>query len=330
MSRREVQTVPDRLLALLVHQGMPVFASKLSQQQTEYFRNITHGDFPQWQVALNCLPAISPSVIDLNKPAIQIGIKTDCTDAERELLAAQLRLLMPWRKGPFNWFGIDLDTEWRSNLKWERFINDISSLKDRLILDVGSGNGYYGWRMLGESARAVVGIEPTLRFVMQFQAANTYINQDQIHLFPFRLEQLLFDSLSFDTVFSMGVLYHQRDPMLHLETLYRCLRSGGELVLETLVIDQDGVDLLKPKGRYAKMNNVWNIPGCRLLLEWVMRCHFCAAEIIDVSVTTNGEQRSTTWMEFESLADFLDPDDPAKTIEGYPAPRRAILIARKP
>jgi tRNA (mo5U34)-methyltransferase len=34
-------------------------------------------------------------------------------------------------------------------------------------------------------------------------------------------------------------------------------------------------------------------------------------------------------MTFQSLADFLDPDDSSKSIEGYPAPRRAILIAEK-
>jgi tRNA (mo5U34)-methyltransferase len=28
--------------------------------------------------------------------------------------------------------------------------------------------------------------------------------------------------------------------------------------------------------------------------------------------------------------DFLHPDDPGKTIEGYPGPKRATLIAQKP
>ncbi|MCB1873099.1 MAG: DUF1698 domain-containing protein, partial [Gammaproteobacteria bacterium] len=30
---------------------------------------------------------------------------------------------------------------------------------------------------------------------------------------------------------------------------------------------------------------------------------------------------------FESLADYLNPSDPTRTVEGYPAPRRAILAA---
>ena len=39
------------------------------------------------------------------------------------------------------------------------------------------------------------------------------------------------------------------------------------------------------------------------------------------------EQRRTEWMRFHSLADFLDPENPTLTVEGLPAPRRAIVIA---
>ncbi len=328
-TRTGCQAIPDSLLTLLAEQGMSSFAQTLRQQHEDYFKSIRHGDFSCWQYAIDHLPAITPSEIHLNKSSIQIGTENDCNNADRQNLKQKLQTLMPWRKGPFDRFGINLDAEWQSNIKWDRFANEISALEGRLVLDVGSGNGYYSWRMLGESARAVVGIDPTLRFAMQFHAANTYINNEQIHIFPFRLEQLMFDSLSFDTVFSMGVLYHQRDPLAHLKALYRSLRSGGELVVETLIVNQDDITLLKPEGRYAKMNNVWNIPSCNLLMEWVLKSNFSSAEIVDVSTTTTDEQRGTDWMEYESLADFLDPDDPGQTIEGYPAPKRAIVIARK-
>jgi tRNA (mo5U34)-methyltransferase len=52
--------------------------------------------------------------------------------------------------------------------------------------------------------------------------------------------------------------------------------------------------------------------------------------IADVSLTTVEEQHRTPWMTSESLAEFLDPNDSSKTVEGYPAPRRALLIANKP
>jgi tRNA (mo5U34)-methyltransferase len=54
------------------------------------------------------------------------------------------------------------------------------------------------------------------------------------------------------------------------------------------------------------------------------------AQTIDVSVTTTQEQRSSDWMRFHSLSDFLDPLDPNKSIEGHPAPRRAIVTANLP
>jgi tRNA (mo5U34)-methyltransferase len=34
-------------------------------------------------------------------------------------------------------------------------------------------------------------------------------------------------------------------------------------------------------------------------------------------------------MTFQSLADFLEPNNPDLTVEGLPAPKRAIVIAEK-
>ncbi|MEO1924394.1 MAG: DUF1698 domain-containing protein, partial [Gammaproteobacteria bacterium] len=131
------------------------------------------------------------------------------------------------------------------------------------------------------------------------------------------------------TVFSMGVIYHRRDPIEHLEQLRNCLKSGGELVLETLVIDSEQPEDLQPEGRYSKMINVWSIPSCPLLIEWAKAAGFNNVRVIDVTKTTIEEQRKTAWTRFESLIDFLDKDDHNKTIEGYPAPIRAILLAEK-
>jgi tRNA (mo5U34)-methyltransferase len=78
------------------------------------------------------------------------------------------------------------------------------------------------------------------------------------------------------------------------------------------------------------MRNTWFIPSTGLLETWLKRCGFRDVRIADVSVTSPDEQRRTEWMFFESLADFLDPDDSTLTIEGHPAPRRATLIARCP
>ena len=86
-------------------------------------------------------------------------------------------------------------------------------------------------------------------------------------------------------------------------------------------------EVLVPEGRYAKMRNVWFIPSELTLQSWLKRIGFQNIRCIDTKVTTTEEQRKTSWMEYESLEDFLDPEDSTKTIEGHPAPRRAIFIA---
>jgi tRNA (mo5U34)-methyltransferase len=85
-----------------------------------------------------------------------------------------------------------------------------------------------------------------------------------------------------------------------------------------------------PEERYAQMNNVWFIPSCRMLHRWLKRAGMKDIHIIDISVTTTEEQRSTEWMRFQSLSDFLNPLNPQQTIEGYPAPRRAVITAINP
>jgi tRNA (mo5U34)-methyltransferase len=84
---------------------------------------------------------------------------------------------------------------------------------------------------------------------------------------------------------------------------------------------------LVPEGRYAKMRNVWFIPSTQTLGGWLRRAGFRDVRLIDCSLTNVAEQHATEWMRFESLVDFLDPEDPSRTLEGHPAPRRAIFLA---
>jgi tRNA (mo5U34)-methyltransferase len=86
---------------------------------------------------------------------------------------------------------------------------------------------------------------------------------------------------------------------------------------------------LIPQERYAQMRNVWAIPGLNPLQQWVAEAGFVDIEVLDVTRTTTAEQRRTAWMTYHSLADFLDPLDKNKTIEGYPAPTRSIIRAHK-
>ena len=287
-----------------------------------------HGDFEKWMQIVNGLPEIPSAGVELDLGRIRVHPKTALPATTLRLLEQQLKQLHPWRKGPYDIHGVGIDTEWRSDLKWRRLQDEIASLRGRRVLDVGCGNGYHCWRMVGAGAELVIGIDPTQLYLAQFLAVKHFLGSHwPVWLLPLGIEDLPAELRAFDSVFSMGVLYHRRSPLDHLLELRGCLRRGGELVLETLVIEGAVDSVLLPSGRYAKMRNVWFLPSPETLAGWMRRCGFGDVRIIDISVTTTEEQRATEWMRYETLADYLDPSDSTKTIEGYPAPRRAILTA---
>lgn len=294
-----------------------------------YFQKI-HGDLASWEEHLYTLPVVRPDHWNFDSAAIEIGQASDLNPAQHQLLLKGLQGLHPWRKGPFNFFGHLIDTEWRSDWKWDRLIPHISSLKGRTVLDVGCGSGYHCWRMAGAGASFVLGIDPSLKFLYQFYAAKHYLPEAPVFYLPLRSEDLPVNMGCFDTVFSMGVLYHRKSPFEHLEELKAALTPGGELILETLVVPGTAETMLTPLDRYAQMRNVWCIPSAEAAALWLRKIGMMDVRIVDISVTSRDEQRRTDWMKFLSLSDFLDPECPSKTIEGYPAPTRATLVARKP
>ncbi len=289
-----------------------------------------HGDLTRWLEAFHDLPNICADQINLNYPAICAATKTPISAEVQEKLRDALMRLSPWRKGPFKLFNIHIDTEWRSDFKWERIKNHISPLRNRVILDVGCGSGYHAWRMLGEEARQVIGIDPNNLFLIQFETIKKYCGpKAPIHFLPVRMEDVPPQLEAFDTTFSMGVLYHRKSPIDHLLELKGTLRPGGELVLETLVSEGELGHSLMPEDRYAMMRNVWFIPTADTLTLWLTRAGFKNVQCVDINQTSLEEQRSTEWMQYQSLKDFLDPDDINNTIEGYPAPLRATFVATK-
>ncbi|MGR8930351.1 MAG: tRNA 5-methoxyuridine(34)/uridine 5-oxyacetic acid(34) synthase CmoB [Gammaproteobacteria bacterium] len=306
--------------------GAADWARLLSEQVEEAVSEEAHGDMARWQGAIDDLPVGKPTVTDLID-SVTIGAESDISTNLRAKLQDRLKNLHPWRKGPYSVYGLEIDTEWRSDWKWDRLKNQITPLNNRLVLDVGCGNGYHCWRMLGAGARMVVGIDPTLLSIMQFQAISKLYGDAHVYVMPIGIEQVPADLKLFDTVFSMGVLYHRRSPIDHLLELRGCLRVGGELVLETLVIDGGPDRVLLPEQRYAQMRNVWFLPSSSALMLWLRRCGFKNIKLCDVSKTSVDEQRSTEWMTFNSLKDFLNPDNDELTCEGLPAPTRAIITA---
>ena len=290
-----------------------------------------HGEMQEWDNLLKALPDIKASNVEL-KNRVAIGDESDIANfsaEEKQKFIEQLKTLHPWRKGPFELFGIHINTEWRSDWKWDRLAEHISPLENRTILDVGCGNGYHCWRMLGEGAKLVLGIDPSQKFLAQFNVINKYAGSHPFHLLPIGIEDMPqdMDKKGFDTVFSMGVLYHRKSPIDHLIELKNLLGRKGELVLETLVVEGDEHTVLVPEGRYAQMRNVWFLPSTSALEKWMRKVGFKNVRTVDVNQTSLEEQRTTEWMHFHSLSNYLDPKDINKTVEGYPAPKRAIIIA---
>ncbi|MBW7983324.1 tRNA 5-methoxyuridine(34)/uridine 5-oxyacetic acid(34) synthase CmoB [Enterobacillus tribolii] len=301
----------------------------LPAQLAAWQKESLHGKFKDWFNAVDRLPEMTPYRLDLLR-SVTAEAESPLGEGQKTGIETMLRVLMPWRKGPFDLYGIHINTEWRSDWKWERVLPHISSLEGRTVLDVGCGSGYHLWRMIGAGAHFAVGIDPMQLFLCQFEAVRKLLGNDQrAHLLPLGIEQLP-ELAAFDTVFSMGVLYHRRSPLDHLFQLKNQLVNGGELVLETLVVSGDEHQVLVPGDRYAQMRNVYFIPSAKALVKWLEKCGFCDVRIADECPTTLEEQRRTDWMTSESLAEFLDPKDQSKTREGYPAPIRAVLIARKP
>ena len=319
----------DQLIFSLDEFGLGSWRVPLEPLIRSRFADRAHGDIGKWRAVIDQLPIVAAASARLDASAIAVA-GPPVNPQNRHDLRELLLQLRPWRKGPFNIHGIDIDTEWRSDLKWDRIRHAITPLTDRRILDVGCGNGYFALRMLGDGAKFVVGIDPTLLFVFQFFAIKHFLGAAAVHILPLRLHELPDAQNRFDTTFSMGVLYHQRDPLEHLAQLRQTLRPGGELVLETLINPGAETLVRKPENRYARMRNIWHLPTRAAVEAWLREAGFLDIRLIDVTATMVAEQRSTEWMPFESLAEALDPDDSSRTIEGWPAPTRATLVSIAP
>lgn len=294
-------------------------AAELERRLAEATAPERHGRLAEWQAVLDALPPVIRGW-RIERGVLVAGDPVD----DRDALAATLKGLIPWRKGPLRLGGVAIDTEWRSDWKWDRVAPGLE-LEGARVLDIGAGNGYFGWRMLEAGAASVIACDPTLVFWMQHRAILHFAGEAALDLLPLKFEDLP-ERAGFDLAFSMGVLYHRRDPLEHLERIRRHLAPGGRLVLETLVLPEDDDRELDPPDRYANMRNVHRLPTVPRLLNWLAEAGYAKATCIDRTLTTTDEQRPTDWMPFHSLAHALSPDG-STTIEGHPPPLRAVVLA---
>lgn len=296
-----------------------------------------NGNLERWLPALeiiqNFAPAGKEDLVELSQSAVGFKYQAALAEDKKAELTQALKVLHPWRKGPFQLDSIYIDTEWHSDWKWDRVRPHLKPLENKRVLDIGCGSGYHLWRMMDEQPELAVGVDPGLLFFSQFLVLKHFVGRDlPAYFLPLTLEQLPVAQKggAFDTVFSMGVLYHRRSPIDHIYDLKAQLQPGGELVLETLVVPESFGQLLVPDDRYAQMRNVWFLPSVPELETWLKRCGFKNVRCVDLNQTSIEEQRPTEWMQWNSLESFLDPKDYNKTIEGYPAPLRAVMLCDKP
>ncbi len=249
------------------------------------------------------------------------------TPPEAEQILQTAKMMMSWRKGPFDLFGLFIDTEWQSFMKYN-LLRPHFNLKDRRVADIGCNNGYYLFRMLEDSPARLVGFDPSAVYKTQFDFINHFAKTEIVYEL-LGVEHLPFYEEKFDTIFCLGVLYHRSDPVAMLKSLNKGLEKGGEVILDTFMIDGEDEICLSPAGSYSKIPNIYFVPTPKALENWCRRAGFSGFEVLEITTTTLDEQRKTEWIEGQSLEDFLDPADSTRTVEGYPAPKRIYVKLTK-
>jgi len=268
---------------------------------------------------------------DFSTDQVCIGDESHLSDNEKKELHAAATQLIPWKKGPFKLFHLDIDAEWRSDQKWQRLASSVGSLKNKVVMDIGCNNGYFLFRMANDEPKLLLGIDPVLQIQAQFDLIQHYAKAPHTHFELFGVEHLEHFKEVFDTIFYMGIIYHHRHPIKQLIDIREALKPGGQAILETIGIPGEESIALFPEDRYARMGNVWFVPTLSCFINWAKKARFIDVEVICDSDLNSDEQRTTKWCPppFQSLSDSLDPDDSSLTIEGHPAPRRFLLSVRK-
>ena len=279
---------------------------------------------PLWE-AIESLPTSENTKVILGDTVEMLP--DNLTDKDEKYIYDSAKLMHPWRKGPFQVSKTFIDSEWKSNLKYN-LLRPHFNLKDKIVGDIGCNNGYYLFRMMEENPKRLVGFDPAAITYCQFHFLNHFIQSD-IKYELLGVEHVEYYEHKFDVLFCLGVLYHRADPIGMLKSLFKGLNVGGELILDTFMIDGEEEVCLTPRDRYSKMANIYFIPTVNALKNWCYRAGFEELEVLNIVKTEPDEQRRTDWINTQSLTDFLDKENQNRTVEGYPAPKRVYLKAKR-
>lgn len=299
---------------------------KLSMQHAATFNQDKKG-FLRYRRPCARLAGFPAGFCDFSGDVVTIGRREELRDQDIAVVRESLMEFMPWRKGPFRVFGVDIDAEWRSERKWQRVIPKLPDLTGKIIADIGCSNGYYMFRMADQNPLMVLGFEPSLQPYFAFNALNSMAGQKNLHIEPFGVEDISLFPECFDVVFLMGIIYHRISPVEMLRDIKNSMKKGATLIVESQAIPGDQPVALFPEKRYAKVPGTYFVPTAKCLENWLKRVGFSGVEFFDWHQMSGEEQRKTEWMTFESYDDFINQDNKALTVEGYPAPIRVFLRA---
>ena len=297
----------------------------LNTLREERLKWLTWKNIRPYQEAIGALPEYADIDVTLGD-SVSIHID-NLSNEDAEQIKQTALLMKPWRKGPFKINGLFIDSEWQSQIKYN-LLEPHFDLKGKIVGDIGCNNGYYLFRMLTQNPEKLVGFDPSAIYYSQFQFIDHFVKSGIVYEL-LGVEHVEFYEHKFDVLFCLGVLYHRSDPVAMLKSLYKGLNKEGELILDTFMIDGEEEVCLTPKERYSKIPNIYFVPTVNALKNWCLRAGFNSVEVLDIKKTDLTEQRKTDWIDTQSLEDFLDPDDPNKTVEGYPAPKRVYIKAVK-
>ncbi|UDG80379.1 tRNA 5-methoxyuridine(34)/uridine 5-oxyacetic acid(34) synthase CmoB [Candidatus Annandia pinicola] len=283
-----------------------------------YNNNINNVNFKKLFYILNNIPIVKPKYLDLKNSII---VCNNLKKKKKNIIKKLLFKLLPWKKGPFYLYGINIDSEWRSDWKWSIIKPYVKNIKKDLVLDIGCNNGYYMWRMLGMGSKIIIGIENIPLYFFQFEVIRKLVgNYNNIHMIPLNFN-IIKKIEAFNIVFSMGLLYHLKSPFNHIIKIRKNLLNGGELILETLVTLKKDNTIILPIEKYLNMKNIWFIPSIILLKKILIKCKFENIRIINYRYINVKEQRNTKWILNKSCLNIKN--------KNHNIPLRVIIMATK-
>jgi len=231
----------------------------LHQERQQWINQQKKG-FLRYRTPFESLAPFRARSVDCSGDTVIIGRSNELGADDQAQVKAAMQAFMPWRKGPFSVFGIDIDAEWRSERKWQRLLPMLPDLEGKIIADIGCNNGYYMFRMAPYRPKMVLGLEPSMQHYYCFKALNSMAGQEALHIDLLGVEHLSLFPDCFDVLFLMGIIYHRASPIDVLRDIYQALRPGGTLLLESQAIPGEEPIALFPDKTYAKAPGTYFIP----------------------------------------------------------------------